>query len=253
MAFDIYVICFLFIIGLFAGLINVLIGLKKSVHKKHLNECDYCDAKYKWYELIPVVAYVSMQGECKYCHKKLSIMYSLLELANGVFFSLSYIYYGFSYEMLIMLILICLTTIIYVSDFKYYIIPNGVLLFFGLAILALKGIFFGWETLLISFISGIVIFFFMFLVKLVGNVLFKREALGDGDIKLSMLFGFAFGIRLAIVSLIIGSFLAFPVAIYYSLVGKDKEIPFGPYLVTGLFIVFVFMEPIRHFLEIIFK
>ena len=68
-----------------------------------------------------------------------------------------------------------------------------------------------------------------------------------------MLFGFAFGIRLAIVSLIIGSFLAFPVAIYYSLVGKDKEIPFGPYLVTGLFIVFVFMDPIRHFLEIIFK
>lgn len=252
MAFDIYVIILLFLAGLFAGLINILIGLKGSIHRKHLNYCD-CDAKYKWYELIPMYSYISMRGNCKYCGRKMSIYYALLELLNGILFSLSYIYYGFSYEMILFIILVCLATIIYVSDFKYYIISNLPLLFFGGLILILKFIFFGYRTFLISVLSGVIIFVFMYLVKLLGNFLFKRESLGDGDIKLSVVFGFVFGIRLAIVSLIIGSFLAFPVALFYSLKGNDKEIPFGPYLITGLCIVFVFMEPIRNFLSIIFK
>ena len=252
MAFDIYVIILLFFVGLFVGLINILIGLKGSIHRKHLNYCD-CDVKYKWYELIPIYAYISMKGNCKYCGKKISIYYPLLQLLNGVLFSLSYVFYGFSYEMILFLILISLATIIYVSDFKYYIISNGPLIFFGIVILLLKYLFFGVRTMLISVLSGLIIFVFMYLVKLVGNILFKKESLGDGDIKLSVLFGFVFGIRLAIVSLIIGSFLAFPVAVFYSLTGSDKEIPFGPYLITGLCIVFIFMDVIRNFLSIIFK
>ena len=38
-----------------------------------------------------------------------------------------------------------------------------------------------------------------------------------------------------------------------SFVEQNKHIPFGPYLITGLFIVFTFMDPIRDFLTIIFK
>lgn len=251
MAFDIYMITFLFVIGLFVGLINILIGLKGSVHRKHLNYCD-CDTKYKWYELIPIVSYFSMKGECKYCHRKMNIWYPVLELLNGVLFSLSYVYYGISYEMILMILLTSLVTIIYVSDFKYYIISNRPLVFFSLAVLLLKLITYGVTTFVISIVSGIIIFLLMYVIKLLGNLLFKRESMGDGDIKLSMFFGFCFGIRLAIVSLIIGAFLAFPVAIFYSLTGKDKEIPFGPFLVTGLYVVFIFMEPIRNFLFIIF-
>ncbi len=252
MAFDIYVIIFFFLIGLFMGMINVLFGLKTSIHKKHLNVCEYCDVKYKWYELIPLYSFVTMRGNCIYCGKKLNIVYPLLELMNGFLFSLAYIYYGFSYELIIMLLLTCLLTIIYISDFKYYIIPDNPLIVFSVIVLILKFVFFGFQTFIISVLSGAIIFLFMYFVKIVGNFLFKRESLGDGDIKLAMFFGFVMGIRLAIVSLIIGSFLAFPIAIYYSLTGKDKEIPFGPYLITGLYFVFLFMEPIRHFLSIIF-
>ena len=251
MAFDIYVISFLFIIGLFVGLINILVGLKGSVHKKHFNYCD-CDAKYRWYELIPIVSFFSMKGTCNYCHRKMNLWYPVLELLNGIFFSLSYVYYGFSYEMILMILLTCLVTIIYVSDFKYYIISNRPLVFFSIVVLVLKLITFGVNTFLISIASGVAIFVLMYVIKLLGNFLFKRESMGDGDIKLSMFFGFCFGIRLAIISLIIGSFLAFPVAIFYSLTGKDKEIPFGPFLVSGLYIVFLFMEPIRNFLSILF-
>ena len=82
--------------------------------------------------------------------------------------------------------------------------------------------------------------------------MFKQESLGGGDIKLSMFFGFVLGIRLSIVSLVVGSFLAFPYAVYFSLSNKQKEIPFGPFLIVGLYLVFIFMEPINSFLSIMF-
>ena len=39
---------------------------------------------------------------------------------------------------------------------------------------------------------------------------------------------------------------------YYALLDKEKEIPFGPFLILGLYLVFLFMEPINTFIAIIF-
>ena len=92
----------------------------------------------------------------------------------------------------------------------------------------------------------------MLVIRHIGNIIFKQESLGGGDVKLAMFFGFMLGIKLSIVSLVVGSFLAFPYAVYCSLTDKQKEIPFGPFLISGLFLVFVFMSHINSFLTIIF-
>lgn len=253
MLFDIYVICFLFVVGILAGMVSIIIGLKGPLKiKEYFNCCDNCNNIYKWYELIPIISFFISRGECRYCKKELSMMYPVLEIMSGMLFSFSYVIYGFSYEMIIMIILTILSLIIYVSDFKYYVILDGPLFLFSIIILAMKFLFFGFETFLVSLCSGILIFIFMMIIRYIGNKIFKQESLGCGDIKLSMLFGFMLGIKLSIVSLVIGSFLAFPCAVYYSLTDKSREIPFGPFLVTGLYLVFVFMEPINRFLSIIF-
>ena len=96
-------------------------------------------------------------------------------------------------------------------------------------------------------------FLFFYAIKLIGDKIFKTESLGGGDIKLAMFFGFMVGLRLGIISIIIGSLLAFPVAIYYSFTNGKKEIPFGPFLITGLMIVFIFMEQIDSFIDVLFK
>lgn len=251
---EICIICLLFIVGLFAGLISIIIGIKGPLKvKEYFNYCDNCNHKYKWYEMIPLFSYLLTQGRCKYCLKKKTIFYPILELISGILFTFSFIIYGFSYEMLAMIILTILSIIIYVSDFKYFIILNEPLIIFSLIILGLKFYFFGFETFLISICSGVLIFFFMLIIKYIGDKIFKQESLGGGDVKLSMFFGFMFGIKLSIVSLIIGSFLAFPYAVYSALTNSNKEIPFGPFLVTSLYFVFVFMEPINSFVTIIFN
>lgn len=252
---DILAIIFLFLCGLVSGLLAILIGLKKPLKLKRIGSlCSNCNEQYEWYQLIPVVSFFFFRNNsCPYCHKKLSIFFPILEFLSGVLFSLSYILYGFSYELLIVLMLIFLSINIFVSDFKHYVILDGPLLIIGILILLFKLIFFNVKVFLLSLLSGLIIFTFMLFVRFLGNKMFKQESIGGGDIKLSMLFGFTLGLRLSIVSLIIGAFLAFPYAIYYSLKGKDKEIPFGPFLILGLDITFLFMDYINLFLSIIFK
>lgn len=250
---DIYTIILLFFAGILVGYIDIILALKMPLKKREfVNSCDNCNHRYKWNELIPLVSYVMNRGKCPYCKKRKPIMYLILELLCGLMFSCSYVFYGFSYEMIAMILLTFMTISIYVSDSKYYVILDETLLLCCLMFLIFKFVFFGLKTFIISLCSGLLIFLFMLGVRFIGNKIFKQDSIGGGDIKLSMLFGFVLGVRLSIVSLILGSFLAFPCAVYYSLSKLNREIPFGPYLITGLYLVFVFMEPIRSFLTIIF-
>lgn len=235
------------------GMIAVILGLKLPLkNREFVNICDNCNHRYKWYEMIPVFSFLLNRGECKYCHRNLNLWYSFLELLSGLLFSFSYMIYGFSYEMILMICITLLSVIIFVSDFKYFIISDEPLIFFSIFILFLKFVFWGFETFLISLCSGILILVFMLIIKYIGDRIFKQESLGGGDIKLAVFFGFVLGIRLSIISLVLGSFLAFPYAIYSSLSSKIREIPFGPFLISGLYLVFLFMEPIKSFLTIVF-
>lgn len=91
----------------------------------------------------------------------------------------------------------------------------------------------------------------MYLVKLFGDKAFKRESLGGGDIKLAFFIGCTLGLRLAFVSLIIASFLALPYASYYVVNKQEREIPFGPFLITGVLITFMLSNQIRFVLDLI--
>ncbi len=252
MLVDVCVIALLFFGGIFCGMLAVITGLKLPLKERVFNVCDNCNNKYKVSELIPVVSFFLSRGECKHCKKELSLWYPFLELLCGLLFAISFMIYGYSYEMIIMIILTLLSIIIFVSDFKYYIISDQPLVIFSIIVLVLKFIFFGFETFLISVCSGLLLLMFMMIIKFIGDMAFKQESIGGGDIKLAVFFGFVLGIRLAIIALVLGSFLAFPYAVYSSLTNKQREIPFGPFLISGLFLVFVFMEAIRNFLSIIF-
>lgn len=251
---DILILSLLFLVGLVMGTISIIIGLKGPLSiKEYFNKCDYCNYKFKWFELIPVLPFLLKGGRCPYCNSKSSFWYPFLEIVSGLLFAVSYLIYGFEYEMLVFIVLTILTIMIFVSDFKYFIILDKPIWFLSSIILIAKWYTFGFKTLVESVCAGILIFVFMYLIRYFANMVFKRESLGGGDIKLSVFFGFLVAIRLSIVSLCLGSFLAFPYAIYYSILDKKKEIPFGPFLILGLFVVFVFMEPINTFIAIVFK
>ena len=70
----------------------------------------------------------------------------------------------------------------------------------------------------------------MYAIKLLGDKLFKRESLGGGDIKLMFLFGLVLGYPLAVCTIFLATFIAFPIAIIIMFLDKENVIPFGPFL-----------------------
>ena len=66
----------------------------------------------------------------------------------------------------------------------------------------------------------------MFLLKKMGDFLFKEESMGGGDIKLLSLFGFVLGIEGAVVSIFLASIIGLPISLIYLKKKKDHIIPF---------------------------
>lgn len=247
-------IVLLFILGLIMGSFYTVIGLRRPRNEsivKPRSHCEVCNHILKWYELIPVFSWVIQKGKCRECHAKLSVVYPLIELLTACLFVLSYLLYGIEYEFFAMIIISSLLVIIFVSDFKYLVILDGPLFVSSILILLLKYFFFNGKTVFLSFISGIVLFGFMLVIRVVGDHVFKTESLGGGDIKLAGFFGFVLGIRLSFIALILGCFLAFPYAFYYVMAHKEREVPFGPFLITGLLIIFILQSLILNFIEIL--
>ena len=85
-------------------------------------------------------------------------------------------------------------------------------------------------------------FLVLLLIKLFGDKAFKKESLGGGDIKLAILLGVVLGIKLGLAAFILSAFIAFPYAIIVSIIKKEPIVPFGPFIISALLIVFLNMD-----------
>lgn len=170
------------------------------------------------------------------------ILNLFIGIVNGVIILVSHYSYGISYEFFASIIIAALVIIIFVSDFKYLIILDSPLIIGGILILILKFYYFGIKSVGISIISGLILFVLMLLIGKIGKLIFKREALGGGDVKLAIVIGIALNLKLGLVAIILSSLLAMPYAIGTMMLSKDKEVPYGPFLIGSLGIVFIFIE-----------
>ena len=249
--YSIIVTIFGFIFGSFYNVVGLRLPKRESLIKPG-SHCPNCNHKLKWYENIPIISYLILGGKCKSCKEPISLVYPLIELLTGIMFLFSYWLFGFTENFYLALVIASLVSIIFVSDTKYYIIDDEPLITAGVLVLIIRLIFEGPSCLLKLLIGGIVGFAFAYSLRMFGFVAFKKEALGGGDIKLSFIAGAILGGKLAITYIILAAFLAFPYAVYIAFRKKDNMVPFGPFLIASLFIIFLnqakFLEIINYYL-----
>lgn len=241
----IYISLLIFLFGIIMGSFYNVVGSRLPQNKSIIkpgSHCEFCNELLKWYENIPLFSYILQKGKCRHCKKLLPFYYFASELATGVLFVFGYLYFGISYEFFMLLIISSLTVIIFVSDFKYMIILDSPLIIAEILILLLKYIYYGASSILPTLISGIVVFLLMLFIGFIGKKIYKRDALGGGDIKLSFVIGSALGIQLSMVCLIFSTFLALPYALATIVLKKDSEVPFGPFIISSFLIVFTYYE-----------
>lgn len=84
--------------------------------------CPKCKHKLGFFDLIPIISFLSRGGKCKYCKEKISIRYLNFELLNGIVFTLLYFILGYNLKLL--MAIICYVTLflvigISISCYKY--------------------------------------------------------------------------------------------------------------------------------------
>lgn len=203
------------------------------------SHCENCNHKLNWYELIPVLSYIIQGGKCRECKKKLSISYLLIEICTGILFAVCFHVFDFTLELLIALIFVSSLIIIIISDIEYMIILDEVLVFSIFAIIIIDIFSIGFYETSLKVLAGIGSFLTMLLIKKVGDVIFKQESLGGGDIKLMFLVGLVIGYPMAVSNIFLATFIAFPIALFLLISKKDNIIPFGPFLSMAAIILFV--------------
>ena len=203
------------------------------------SHCENCNHKLNWYELIPIVSYIIQGGKCRECKKKLSISYLLIEICTGILFAVCFHVFDFTLELLIALIFVSSLVIIIISDIEYMIILDEVLVFSIFAIIIIDIFSIGFYETSLKVLAGIGSFLTMLLIKKVGDVIFKQESLGGGDIKLMFLVGLVIGYPMAVSNIFLATFIAFPIALFLLISKKDNIIPFGPFLSMAAIILFV--------------
>jgi len=247
---------FVFIFGLCAGsfLNCVIYRLEQKKSLKGRSFCPHCKHKLFWQDLFPVFSFLFLKGKCRYCHKKISIQYPLVELATAILFLIIFIatpqYTIYNILNTIFLFYIASSLIIiFVYDLKHYIIPDKILFpaiviaflyrIFDFGNLKLFGIWdlgFGISAPLLNYVSAAIIASVFFLAIFLVS---RGRWMGFGDVKLAVLIGLLLGLPNVLTALFLAFFFGAIIGIILMVFEKKKlksEIPFGPFLIAGTFI-----------------
>ncbi|MCQ2410243.1 MAG: prepilin peptidase [Elusimicrobiaceae bacterium] len=242
------------LILIFAGLFGLVFGsfLNVCIYRiprdKSLvwppSGCPHCNARIRWYDNIPVLSYLWLLGKCRKCKKPISMQYPLIELLTGALTVLFVWRFGVSLWTFVVLAAVYSLVILSVIDLELMIIPDRFslgLIVWGLLFAWANPNFSGlwWQKELASLLGAGVGLFGVLAIALIGTWIFKKEAMGGGDVKLMGGVGALVGWQGVITAVVMASFLGLIYALFL-IIFKGKKggdaIPFGPFLSMGALI-----------------
>ncbi len=247
------------LLGLIAGsFLNVLILRHGIRGVGGRSVCMSCARQLRWLDMIPVLSWIALSGRCSACKARISIQYPLVEAATAILFGLI----GASLLPFPAKILACLIAalllMIAVYDLRHTIIPDSWVWTFDL--LTFLSIFFlppyALHDTLYLFLAGPIAASPLFLLWLVS----RGKWMGFGDVKLALgigwLLGPLYGTLAVFFAFIIGAVISVGILLPLPHIIRAlarlgitsytsssagftmrSEIPFGPFLVCSVFIL----------------
>jgi len=210
------------------------------------SHCPKCRTTIKAFDNIPLLSYILLKGRCRICKSKIAIQYPIVEFFTGLIYLIIYLTYGLSIQTLIYIILSSALIIIAFIDLNEQIVPDEISLP-GIVIGFIVSFFVPYISFINSGLGVIVGGGIILIIGLAGSVIFKKEAMGGGDVKLAAMIGAFLGWKFIIVSLFLGFFLgalAGILLIVMKIKSREDAVPFGPFIVLGSFITLLWGEKI---------
>lgn len=218
------------IIGSFLNVIIYRLNTGKGIGGR--SHCLSCRKTLVWYELIPLVSFLVQHGKCRKCRSHISWQYPIIELVTAIAFALVALridVLNYPVTFILWLGIVATSVVISAYDFHHKTIPTiplGFLVFLSIALGGHIG-------------AGLLVALPFFLLWLVSN----GRWIGFGDIELmactGVLLGTVSGYSSAFVSFWLATLLMIPWYLYHKVTHKkfSHEIPFGPFLLIGIFLV----------------
>ena len=230
------------LLALLAGLLGAMLGSflnvcilrwpKEESVVSPRSRCPGCNQLISWYDNIPVLSWLLLRGRCRRCGSGISIQYPLVELGTGFIWGWLFWHYGLAWQALSGAVFGTLLLGIAMTDAREYIIPDEFSLG-GLVIGLLLSVTGGGNSVIWSVTGAVTGFVVLWLVGYVGGRIFQKEAMGGGDIKMMAMVGAFVGWQGVLLTIFLGALLGTLIFGPLSLLGKEKQVPFGIFLSLG--------------------
>ncbi len=208
------------------------------------SHCDSCLHRLSPADLIPVISYLYLQRRCRYCGTLIPWRSFWVELSTGLLFALSYWYLGLSVSFAFIAFYGCLFLIIGIIDLEHHLILDKIsypamVMVLIIAVFQLPpelislNLGWPWAGIVSSLMGGAMGLSFLLLAYFLTFAIYKREAIGFGDVKLAALIGLATGPRLVFLALTLGAILGGVLGIILLLLKlkeRKEPLPFGSFL-----------------------
>ncbi len=225
--------------------------LSPLLHKKmskDRSQCLHCGYELTWYDLIPLVSWITLRGRCRECKKPIGIFEPLIELGLALYFVLSYAlwpvpiegFFGVS-SFILWLVAGVGLAILAAYDAKWSLLPDKVnIAVIGLGLLSLASMVIQSDQPLLQLASAVGAVGVLSGLYLLLYVISKGRWIGFGDIKLGLGLALLLGDwRLALIALfmanLVGCLVVIPLLVTKRL-QRTSHVPFGPFLIAGMII-----------------
>ncbi|MDD4797324.1 MAG: prepilin peptidase [Eubacteriales bacterium] len=200
--------------------------------------CGSCGHRLSGRDMIPILSWALSRGRCRHCGARYSARYALVEGLTAVLYVAVWLLCGPTWRCLAGLLLTSLLILIAFIDWDAGIIPNGLVLIglaAGIGYAALTG---AWLNAALGAVSGALP---LLAVDGLGRLLYKKEGMGLGDVKMMAFVGLFLGWKLTLLALLLGVVLgaaAAAIGLAAKKLQRGGYMPFGPYLAAGAWVSF---------------
>jgi leader peptidase (prepilin peptidase)/N-methyltransferase len=249
------------------------------------SRCGSCGRRLRFLDLIPVLSALIFRFRCRYCGHGYSWQYPFVEALTGTLFVVSVIVFGASLEAAVTIVVSCALIVVFFIDLRYLIIPDGlnaIILVSGLVLdvhlLATRGwqqgavrfqeVFPGtlgtppasidaltapihWVYLPRSVVGLLVGAGLFLLISWAASKIFRKEAMGGGDVKLAGAMGAVLGggytfLTYTLISIVLGALVGV-LLIALKIRSRRDQIPFGPMMAVAGVLMLFWKDPLASF------
>ncbi|MFH1190027.1 MAG: prepilin peptidase [Candidatus Omnitrophota bacterium] len=213
------------------------------------SHCPKCGKRINWYDNIPLLSYVTLLGRCRSCRERISMRYPAVELLTASVILALFTVFGGAANVKFYVYSAFAGALITAAfiDIDINEIPDSISLGGLAAALALSAIFpslFDTGFRAVAFarslagalVGGVVIYS----MGVFGKMLFRKEAMGGGDVKLMAMIGAMLGWKLALFTFFVAPVFGAAVGVFMKIRDGRETIAYGPYLSIAAIIAVFF-------------